>query len=201
MINLGTDFKRFFMKKILGICLVILLVQTKVFSQTEDLFQQKALFGFKAGINLGKLQTKSDQSNSSLSKSGFYIGTFMEFVQTEKFSIQPEINYSSTPNEVDDNIGYLHVPFLVKYKIVDNISLYAGPELQFLLSISNTDIKDKKYKKFILGVDFGADIEISENILLEGRYNLGLSKFIDFGIHTHKKFHFFQIGLAYKFQN
>jgi opacity protein-like surface antigen len=201
MINLGTDFKRFFMKKILGICLVILLVQTEVFSQTEDLFQQKALFGFKAGLNLGKLQTISNDFNSSISKSGFYIGSFIEFVQTEKFSMQPEINYSSTPYQVDDKVGYLHVPFLAKYKIVDNISLYAGPELQFLLSISNTDIKEKRYKKFILGVDVGADIEISENFLLEGRYNLGLSKFDDIGIHTHKKFHFFQIGLAYKFQN
>ena len=189
------------MKNIFGICLVFLFVQTEVFSQTNDIFQQKALFGFKAGLNLGKLQTISDQSKASINNSGFYIGSFIEFIQTEKFSIQPEINYSSTPNEVDDNIGYLHIPFLAKYKIADGISIYAGPELQFLLSISNTDIKEKKYKKFILGVDVGADIEISENILLEGRYNLGLSKFIDFGLHNHRKFHFFQIGIAYKFEN
>ena len=88
-----------------------------------------------------------------------------------------------------------------KYKIADGVAVYAGPELQFLLSISNTDIKDKKYKKFILAADTGVEIEVSDNFILEGRYSLGLSKFIDFGLHTHRKFHFIQIGIAYKFDN
>ncbi len=186
------------MKYILGVCLVVLSIQSEILAQDNTVFQPKALFGFRAGANLGKLQTKSDQSNSSLSKSGFYIGITMEFVQAEKFSFQPEINYSSTPNEVDDKVGFLHIPLLAKYKIANNMSLYVGPESQFLLSISNTDIKDNKYKKFILGLVVGADVGISENFFLEARYNLGLSKFMDFGLRTHKKFHFFQIGLAYK---
>jgi opacity protein-like surface antigen len=189
------------MKNILGVCMAFLFIPSLVFAQSDHIFQQKALFGFKAGLNLGNFKTISDQSEGSVRNSGFYIGSFIEFLQTEKFSIRPEINYSSTPNAVDDNVGYLHVPFLGKYKIADGVAVYAGPELQFLLSISNTDIKDKKYKKFILAADTGVEIEVSDNFILEGRYSLGLSKFIDFGLHTHRKFHFIQIGIAYKFDN
>ena len=68
-------------------------------------------FGLKAGSNLMEIRSKlSDDSVTKVNKTGFYIGAFMEFRKSLDLAIQAEINYSSTPNEINDNIGLLHIP-------------------------------------------------------------------------------------------
>lgn len=158
-------------------------------------------FGVKAGANLMNIKTKLDETSSTNNKTGFYVGVFMEFIRSVDISIQTEINYSSTDNLVNDNIGLLHIPILLKYKLGNKFELIVGPESQFLLSVSNTNIKEGGYKKFILAFDVGLGFVITEALIIEARYNLGLSKYIDYGNRSHKKLNFIQVGLAFKFDN
>jgi opacity protein-like surface antigen len=159
-------------------------------------------FGLKAGANLMGIKDRlSDDSTTQVNKTGFYIGAFMEFRKSVDLSIQAEINYSSTDNKINDNIGLLHIPILIKYKLGDKFEIYGGPESQFLLSISQTDIKREEYKKFILAASLGVGFIISDAITIDARYNLAISYFRDLGYHQNIKLNFLQIGLAYKFDN
>lgn len=160
-------------------------------------------FGVKAGFNLVDIQDKlSDNGTSHENKTGFYVGAFIEFRRSVSFLIQPEIYYSSNNNKIDENVGLLHIPVLFKYRFGTRFEVYGGPESQFLLSVEGIDInKDKKYKKFILAATTGVSILLSDEFIIDARYNLALSNYIDFGYHTSKKLNFIQIGLAYKFDN
>lgn len=160
-------------------------------------------FGVKAGVNLVDIKDKlSDDGTTHVSKTGFYVGTFIEFRRSVNFLIQPEIYYSSNNNKIDEKIGLLHIPVLFKYRLGTKFEIYGGPESQFLLSVKGIDInKNKNYKKFILAVTGGVSFLISDELMLDARYNLAISNYIDFGYHQNKKLNFIQIGLAYKFDN
>jgi len=159
-------------------------------------------FGLKAGVNSVDIQDKlSDNGVTHVSKTGFYLGAFMEFRRSVNFSMQPEVYYSSNKNKIDENIGLLHIPILLKYKLGNRFELYGGPESQFLLSVENENINKGDYKKFILSVNAGLGFIISDEFMLDARYNLAISNYIDFGYHSNKKLNFIQIGLAYKFDN
>ncbi|MBI9041509.1 porin family protein [Lutibacter sp.] len=185
------------MKKYILSLLIMGLALNAEFLNAQSLNQ----FGIKAGVNMMGIHSKLDETSSTANKTGFFLGVFMEFIKTVDFSIQPEINYSSTDNLVNDNISLLHIPILLKYKLGNKFEIYGGPESQFLLKVSNTNIKNDNYKKFILAADLGASFLISENLSLDARYNLALSKYIDYGYNSYKKLNFIQIGLAYKFDN
>jgi len=160
-------------------------------------------FGVKAGANFVDIRDKlSDNGVTHVNKNGFYLGAFMEFIRSVNFSIQPEVYYSGNKNRADENIGLLHIPVLLKYKLGNRFELYAGPESQFLLSVEGQDIsKDKNYKKFILSAIAGVAFLVSDEFSIDARYNMALSNFMDFGNRTNKKLNFIQVGLAYKFDN
>jgi len=160
-------------------------------------------FGIKAGVNFVDIRNKlSDDAITHVNKNGFYLGAFMEFRRSVDFSIQPEVYYSANKNKIDENIGLLHIPILLKYKLGDRFEVYAGPESQFLLSVKGVDIsKDKNYKKFILTANVGFGFLISDELTIDARYNLAVSNYIDTGNHTNEKLNFIQVGLAYKFDN
>ncbi len=160
-------------------------------------------FGVKAGVNSVDIRDKlSDNGVVHINKTGFYLGVFMEFIRSVNFSIQPEVYYSANNNKVDENVGLLHIPVLLKYKLGNRLELYAGPESQFLLSVEGQDIsKDKNYKKFILSASAGVGFLVSDEFSIDARYNMAISNYMDFGYRTNKKLNFIQVGLAYKFDN
>ena len=182
---------------------ISLLIFTVLFLNKNLIFAQSInLFGVKGGVNLMEIRDKlNDDSVAKENKTGFYLGAFMEFRKSVNFSIQAEINYSGTNNKTNDQIGLLHIPVLFKYKVANKVEIYGGPESQFLLSVSRTDIKNKQYKKFILAADLGVGFLITDELTLDARYNLAVSNYMDFGPHRNKKLNFIQIGLAYKFDN
>jgi len=160
-------------------------------------------FGIKAGVNLVDLRDKlSDNEVTHVSKTGFYLGAFMEFRRSVNFSMQPEVYYSANKNKADENIGLLHIPVLFKYKLGNRFELYGGPESQFLLSVYGEDInKNKNYKKFILSAVAGFGFSVTDEFIIDARYNVAVSNYMDFGYHVNKKLNFMRIGLAYKFDN
>lgn len=182
------------MKKIVFLSL-ILCISYHVQSQSV------AQFGVKAGANFATIDKKLDIGSSSRSETGFYVGAFVEFIKTLELSIRPEINYSRTSYTEEDDISFLHIPLLIKYTFLDRLSVYGGPESQFLIDITNTDIKSDRYKKFILSFTAGLEIEVTSNFFIEGRYNYAISKHIEHGVNNNERLHFIHTGLVYKFDN
>ncbi|UUV21847.1 porin family protein [Paenimyroides aestuarii] len=155
---------------------------------TSALAQQEVKFGPKAGVNFANL---SGLDNSEM-KIGFHVGAVAEIKFNEKFSIQPEVIYSTqgaktsttTPLgsfESEIKNDYINVPIMAKYYIVDGFSAELGPYVGFLMKseseIGNLtgDSKDA-YKSVDFGLGVGLAYDMPMGFFVGARYNLGLSK-------------------------
>lgn len=158
---------------------------------------QETKFGIKGGVNLSTL-TGDVQHTSS--KIGFHIGGFAEFKISDKFSIQPEVLYSTQGTkekgfgtdfqgqvyeiELNYKLAFINVPILAKYYVAEKFSLEAGPQIGFLVTAKNeytapgiseeSDVKND-FGSIDIGVDFGAGYDFTEKFSLGLRYNLGLT--------------------------
>ncbi len=161
----------------------------------------------RAGVNFGSERSKFDSpgfdsdltdatkrlaTTSTSSETGFYVGIALrdEFLDlSEDFSIQPEVNFVAIKD-----LNQIQVPVLGRYNFAEGFNAYAGPNLSFLL-----DTPDG-IKSFNFSLDAGLSYDISDDFLIEARYNYGLSNLLenapnDFSV----KLNNFQVGVAYRF--
>jgi opacity protein-like surface antigen len=81
---------------------------------------------------------------------------------------------------------YVSLPVMVYYEALDRISLGAGAEISYLVEArskalgASLDISDA-WKEVDFGLNFGIKFDATENIWIEGRYNLGLSPLMNLG--------------------
>jgi len=181
------------MKKVLFIAVVVLLGLGNVNAQ-------EVKFGTKVGLNLSNFTGDLDDSDSKI---GFNIGAFAEISLSDKFIFQPELLFSSQGAKFEESendfsfeetlkFNYLNMPLMIKFAASDKFALEFGPQLGFLLSAKSkfeetfdgetfseeVDIKDS-VKSIDFGLNFGASFDVSENIMIGARYNLGLSDITD----------------------
>lgn len=189
-------------------------------------FAQEIKYGAKAGINVSNLRGDyPDEIDENKSKIGFHIGGFLEYSINDKFSIQPELLFSTQggSSEIKESfeyngetyyesftqtpkISYLNIPLMLKYKVIEKLSIEFGPQIGFALSAKSkweyVDTEDSSYNetievdilnggnynylgtdvevkgrinKFDFGLNLGASYDITEQIFVQARYNLGLS--------------------------
>jgi len=108
---------------------------------------QKAQFGLKGGLNVTNLNNKEEGAPSTSSIVGINVGCFVDLKISNKFSIQPELLYSTQGssfdllvnvegNEYDTKntfkLSYINLPVLFKYHADKKFSLEAGPQIGFL---------------------------------------------------------------------
>jgi len=178
------------MKKLLLTSLILMFVTVSVSAQSE--------YGMRGGFYKSMRDTNIGFGNDGLKdggnyNEGFYIGAFARFRLTEKFSIQPEITYTSIHNDFDQ----LHIPLLVGYRIGKKFTIFTGPNIMFLL----TD--NQNFKKLNFGINVGISYSISKRLDIDARYNWSLTEALetDFGgtVIPTIKFNGFQVGLTYRF--
>lgn len=184
---------------------------------------QEVKFGVKGGINLSTLTGDIEDASS---KVGFQVGGFAEIKLSDKFSVQPELLYSTQGAKEKTNVfdvdamevvsadltyklAYINVPVMAKYYVAEKFSLEAGPQIGFLVSAkgkvsggdsSEEDIKDA-FKSIDFGVNFGAGYDFTENLSVGVRYNLGLSNILEneAGDNFKNKNSVFSLSVGYKF--
>jgi len=61
-------------------------------------------------------------------KSGFFVGFTLEFQVSEKFSIQPELQYANSDEST------LVMPIMAKYYVSEKFNLQGGPQLDLFLN-------------------------------------------------------------------
>lgn len=201
------------MKKII---LAAIAVTTVGFANAQDI-----KFGLKGGVNLSNFT--GDYRGLS-SRVGFQFGGFMEYSLSEKFSIQPELLYSSQGAKLKDssfdssyenktNVNYLNIPVMFKYYVVDKLSIEAGPQIGFLIGGKTKDdvtfVGGEKYsqsynskddfKTLDFGLNFGAGYDFTEKISLGLRYNLGLANIADYGNNFKGHNSVFSLSVGYEF--
>lgn len=140
---------------------------------------QDTKFGAKGGLNFATVSETEGAKN----KIGFNIGVFAEIGISDSFSVQPELLFSTQGAGYEGgstSLNYINIPVMAKFKVAEGFSLQAGPQFGLLMSATsnpdNGDSKDVKdgLKTLDLGLNFGAGYDISENIMVDLRYNLGL---------------------------
>ena len=156
-------------------------------------YAQKAEFGMKGGLNVANQNFDGDGAPSTSSLIGFHIGGFVDVKISDKFSIQPELLYSTQGTELNwlndgvtinsFKLAYINIPVMAKYYASEKFSLEAGPQIGFLTSAkvngtSGGTTVDVDAKRFFnstdFGINFGAGYDFTKKISAGIRYNLGL---------------------------
>ena len=184
---------------------------------------QETKFGVKGGLNVANLTGDEDEDNSS--KVGFHVGGFVEIKVSDKFSVQPELLFSTQGTKLEEsgtnysyesnlNLSYLNIPVMAKYYVAEGFSLEAGPQIGFLTTAKSDftatesgitvsgdeDVKDE-FESIDFGFNFGAGYDFTENLSAGLRYNLGLSNIAktDSGDDFKLSNNVFSVSLGYKF--
>ncbi|MAB39409.1 MAG: hypothetical protein CL528_04125 [Aequorivita sp.] len=174
------------MKKLLLFTAVALFALTSVQSQEFRL-------GAKAGLNVATLGGDSYYGGlgSLGSRTSFHIGGLVEIPLMGKFSLQPELLYSSEGSDwsfgtlgEDTKLDFVRVPVLVKFYVIEGLSAEAGPVFGVLVNAEGTyydddgdlvsgDAKDY-YRSFDAQFGIGASYRLNMGVFFSLRYNKGL---------------------------
>lgn len=158
---------------------------------------QEPAFGLKTGFNSLSLRASADGVSASESASGFYVVAFGDFQISEKFNIQPELQFISV-SEDGESSSVLALPIMAKVNVAEKFSILAGPQLDLLLDEDADGIK-----KFGIGLGAGLAYDITDKFIIDARYVLGLSNRLEDnnfgGVEVDTKFNYVQFGLGYKF--
>lgn len=148
-------------------------------------FSQEIKFGANVGLNLSNLRgdypTEIDEHNSKI---GFHIGGFAEYSINEKFTLQPELLFSTQGNtygykdyygggsyydgaDYNLKLNYLNLPVILKYKIIEKLSIDFGPQIGYLMSAkTKIDITEDSR-------DPSQNYSVEIDMLNDGTYDLG----------------------------
>ncbi|KRB57530.1 porin family protein [Flavobacterium sp. Root186] len=162
----------------------ILLAAVLFIATTATIQAQLLQIGVKAGVNFAS-QTGDAFPDQNIDKEGitsYHAGLVAEIKLLEKFSIQPELLYStqgasykSVGQEIKKELGYLSIPVMAKIYLNKSISLEVGPQASFLLS-EKDDFDLYNAETFEFAANAGLGVKLTKNIFLQGRYSLGLTE-------------------------
>jgi len=175
--------------------------------------------GIRAGINFANLTNRSNETfylhedenpekvihTSLKTVTDFYIGLQANIRFTERYALQPEVNYSrqgtnlqyTTENGVlpEKRLHYNFIGVQLTNKIyIKNFSVFAGPFLDLAVGENNSGLD--------LGFSGGLGYDIFKNLGIEVRIKKGFASMLD---HENSSFLFsnsnmvFQIGGYYTF--
>ncbi|MRI62619.1 PorT family protein [Ornithobacterium rhinotracheale] len=147
--------------------------------------------GARAGYNYSTLRGDKAKDLNLKGLSGYHVGMFVEVPVSERFSIQPEVQYSTQgakmeilKQEVKLKTQYINVPVLAKVYVADGFNIQAGPQFGFKTGAKletdklKDDVKDL-VSGFDFGLVFGAGYKTPVGLTIDARYDLGLTNVFD----------------------
>ena len=185
--------------------------------------QEKTQFGVKGGMNFTNMTTDFGINKSN--KTGFHVGVMAEIPIGTKFSLQPEILYSTkgvqweefpyTTNNVEPtnsslihleyNLDYILVPILVKVYLFESFSFDIGSSFNFLVNSKRSySYSNYNSTKPDVGKDFefcglvGFSYKIKSTFITNVRYSRGFTNAIKSNYKDSKNYGF-SIGIGYMF--
>ncbi|TKC05072.1 porin family protein [Pedobacter frigoris] len=214
------------MKKlfIIGLGLTVSSLAFQAKAQTSQAAaNDKMKFGIRAGANLmkmGKFQF-ADQYYSTDSKVGFQAGIYADLPMGGGFAFLPEISYvqkgakleatvAGNTGTFDATVSYLDIPVLIGYKATPELTVFAGPQVSFLLAQKSTikanndpqteTTSTENFSKSLAGGAIGLGYSITPNININGRYSMDFQKALKDNVNQDKiKNSGFALSLGYTF--
>ncbi|TBW25761.1 porin family protein [Gramella sp. KN1008] len=149
-------------------------------------------FGIKGGANFTNMSSDGFEDNNS--RTGFHLGLLAEIPVSDRFSVQPEVLYSTQGTEADGWLGegeyqidYVQVPLIAKFYLVDGLAIEAGPSFNFKVE-EEYDVEDGPVSfesdsdyasTFELGGGLGLSYKFNNGFFLNGRYTQGFTNVYD----------------------
>ena len=179
--------------------------RTKVKAKTANI-----LITPKLGVNFSDL-TSVDNTKVKI---GLVAGVEGLYMVKPKFGVSAGRLYSDQGSSLDVssgssdlNLAYINLPVLANFYVADGLALKVGLQPGYLLSAnakvsgggtnSDTDVKDN-FETLDISIPLGMSYEFN-NFVIEGRYNLGLTK-IPKGSNTKdSKNSVIQVTIGYRF--
>ncbi len=167
------------MKKIFFISALLLFTATTIQAQSVK-------FGIKAGFNyaneLGTNIKINGRDYKTEAITSYHAGLVAQIGLFKGVAFQPELVYSTqgatytnTLADIQNELGYISIPAILKIDLNKTFSLELGPQASFLLSEKNTfDAKDSN--TFDFSVVGGLGLKVTKSIFLQARYGLGLTE-------------------------
>lgn len=182
-------------------------------------------FGVKGGANFSNIIKTGDSDFETGSTTGFHAGIFLNIPIVDRLSFQPEALFSQKGYETESTglfadrsfkqtTNWIDIPILAMIHATPKFHIVLGPQVSFLTKTTNefngtfgsteqTRYEDDsdKFKKSIVGGVAGIGFDITNNISLNGRYNLDLQKNNENGTSEIPEFRnqVWQVGLGLKF--
>lgn len=193
------------MKNLIFLFSLLLLTGTTVTAQ-EHVF-----FGAKGGISFTGMS--SDGFQDTEMRRGYQVGVLAEIPFTLRFSVQPELLYATQGTEaeiamlgsgpvlVEYQLDYIQVPVLAKYYLLYNLSLEAGPSVNFLIDeelFGTSNPQNNSVQTFEFGGAVGASYLFFGGFFVHARYVQGFTNvFNNESIVGSAKNYGFQLGLGF----
>jgi hypothetical protein len=132
--------------------------------------------GIKAGANFASISTDDYETSS---RTGYHVGAYANFKLSETWGITPEVLWSSQGGDLDDvefETNYVTVPIMLRWRIIDLISVEAGPQFNVLTSANSdgADVLDELVNPTYCAA-FGALVHLPLGLNAGIRYVAGLS--------------------------
>lgn len=157
--------------------LVLLIVILLTISQL-NYAQSNIKFGLKAGLNYANFANTEIQTDAI---TNYHAGILVEFSIFDNLAIQPELlyttvgaSYNTAVSDFKNELGYISIPVMAKFKLSDALFLEAGPQGSFLLSKRNEAFDD--YKNFDFSLNGGLGVNLTKNLFVSARYCLGVTE-------------------------
>lgn len=153
---------------------------------------QDLTFGVKMGVNAAS--AVGSHIHNADSKAGFVVGAFAEKMMTQKFSLSGELLYSNQGYKKDVIEGksvleakasyhYLNFPVLANYYVTKGLAIKAGLQPGFNLSSSvktgDVRVDTDNTNVFDLSIPVGLSYQFDMGLLVDIRYNIGLTHAVE----------------------
>jgi hypothetical protein len=170
----------------------ILLVAIALLGFTTMQAQEYVMFGAKGGVNFTNMTSDGFDDNNS--RTGFHLGLLAEIPLSERFSVQPEVLYSTQGTEAtmagisrDYQLDYIQVPVIAKFYLIEGLALEVGPSFNFLVdeerTLASGESEASMDTDFGSGFEFGGALGASYNFrggfFVAGRYTQGFTDAFD----------------------
>jgi hypothetical protein len=153
--------------------------------------KKRTTWGYKAGINISRLNTDGPTTMDNKWKTGFATGLYVNIPAGARFSVQPEFLYSSMGGDMEQfssstgyRLNYFSIPLLAKFNLVKGLSFVAGPQADILivaktLTTSGTFKTTGNYKDYSFNITGGLEFWPCKGFGLSARYMHGLDNISD----------------------
>lgn len=196
----------------------LLVVMAIVGVSTSSSAQEYWNFGVKGGVNFTNMTSDGFEDNNS--RTGFHLGVLAEIPVSDRFSVQPEVLYSTQGTEAtrrylgenlkgEYQLDYIQVPLVAKFYVIDGLALEAGPSFNFLVDEEysyesdalDLEADSELASTFEFGGAFGASYKFNNGFFVNGRYVQGFTDAFDSDSFDDDaiKNNGFQLGVGFQF--